>query len=137
MFSGRLNSVFTGVLYDLCGPLSWEEGVRLAKELLCDPVSERYELEPRELSSRAWSRSRSDGYEADVRYHPQVTDATGASVLGASQELGISCLKRVASGTRLHFLGRALRKKEWKRIWSRFLMNPLVQRYELRDLKKN
>ncbi|WP_218104049.1 phosphoribosylformylglycinamidine synthase subunit PurL [Thermogemmatispora onikobensis] len=116
----------TAQLYSLSGACSPEEMLRLARELLADPVTQTFSL----LPSAARSSSGATGHIIDVFFLPGVTDTLAESVLLAASLLGIAGLERVSTGRR-YFLDERLSRQEVRAIAEALLYNPVIQFYRL------
>ncbi len=109
--SGRI-SVFR--LFFLEGNFERESVERLARDLFCDPVSERFEVSEDAVGVR----------EVEVLYNPGVMDPSVASILRALEDRGFpGC--RVRTGRGYEF-GRRLSPGERKMVVG-LLMNPLIE----------
>ncbi len=116
-------------VYRLDGDLTISDAESVAKELLCDPVVERFAV-----NSQPPNKSI---YFVDVWYKPGVTDAAGDSVLKAISDLKIDRVKKVFSGTRYEFFSKGESKSTEKAVRefsNRELLNPLVQECKILKL---
>lgn len=87
--------VRTAPLYRLEGDFITDETDRICRELLCDPVTEKYFIDLLPSDSKT--------IFADVWYKPGVTDTVGDSILKAVNDLKIHSVKKAFSGIRYEF----------------------------------
>jgi phosphoribosylformylglycinamidine (FGAM) synthase PurS component len=117
-------------IYRIEGVFTNDEARTIAKEILCDPVVEKFIV------------NASPGpkvYFAQVWYKPGVTDTVGDSVLKAIKDLKIDSVERAFSGTQYVFSEASKNDANNKKsIESRIiefatqqLLNPLVQECQL------
>jgi len=90
---------------------------RVASELLCDPVVEKYRLGP------------GSGFE--VLYNPGVTDPREASIRKALDDIGLR-VKTIRTATNYLIRGR-YRAEQVRAYAALFLYNPLIQHLKYRD----
>ncbi|MBI4055423.1 MAG: phosphoribosylformylglycinamidine synthase subunit PurS [Elusimicrobia bacterium] len=126
-FGPSLRQVRTFHLYRIEGDLSQAERLRIARELLCDPISENYSFGevPSPLRGRVY---------AEVWFLGGVTDAVGESVQEALADMGIFSVDRVRTGRRyeLCFADRVPPRRKLRSVLSRTLLNPLIQYFSLK-----
>lgn len=113
-----------GALYALSGTASESDLLRVANELLCDPVAEEI--------GRNSPAADNQTIFVDVWYKRGVTDVTADSVLKAVSDLGLSSLKKAAAGKRYVFHLKNSKKRaaitsRLERFAEKELLNPLVQ----------
>jgi len=109
-------------LYELSAGLDTAAVERIARDLLCDPITESYSVE-----SREWRVEK--GSVVDVWYKPGVTDPAAATVERAIATLGFPGV-RAAIGTRVRFYG-PVDPDILERLIPKFLANPIIQRWEI------
>ncbi|MCL5952399.1 MAG: phosphoribosylformylglycinamidine synthase subunit PurL [Chloroflexi bacterium] len=114
-------------LYFIQGTPSPTDLERLASQLLVDPVAQRGEWravgDPPEIT---------DGQFIEVALRPGVTDPVAAQIMHYAQVLGISNVKRAATGQRFVVHGsHLLSPSELHTLACRLLFNPVIQRYAL------
>ena len=124
--AGRKDMLCSGVsaLYKLEGQPSQAQIEKIAQELLCDPVVEKFDVNSRPEDSMA--------FFVDVWPKSGVADPVGESVRKAIQDFGIQSVDKASFGTRYEFSGKGgslnggtdLAASEFA---SRELLNPLIQ----------
>ncbi len=112
----KVKKVASAQLYKISGTLTAEQRVRIARDLLCDPILH----EPRD---KAFEKTRS--MVLDVWYKAGVTDVVGESVKKGIEDLDISGVQEVRTGMRYHLEGITKRETAEKVALS-LLVNPLV-----------
>ena len=129
---GKLECVNVGALYRLEGELSQSEVQSIAKEILCDTVSENFTVDPVPQKEQILF--------ADIWYKKGVTDSVAESLLKAVKDIGIPGLFHAAHGQRFHFQsaldsgGSSLLEKKVTQFVNENLLNPLVQECKLTGL---
>ena len=115
-------------LYGLEGNFSLEEIQRIAQELLCDPIAEKFiiDAEPKDFKT----------IFSDVWFKSGVTDPVAESVLKAIRDLNIMTIENAFFGMRYEFeeIAQAREKSvDEKLIFfaNQHLLNPLVQQCQL------
>jgi phosphoribosylformylglycinamidine synthase II/phosphoribosylformylglycinamidine synthase I len=110
-------------LFFLEGELSTADADYLARELLTDPVTERYTLDGLE-----GNHSSSNGsHYIEVTLHPGVTDPVAENIVRSAHLMGIEGLERAATGQ--HFwLSGSLDPVMLARLATQVLSNPVIQR---------
>ena len=109
-------------VYRIEGNIGRGEAETAALELLCDPIVEKYSIDPVPVGERS--------FFADVWFKPGVTDATGDSVLQAIADLKIETVGKAFSGTRYRVSSRGPNgdtQGKLVRFVNRELLNPLIQ----------
>ncbi len=115
-------------LYFIEGELTAGDQLRLAHELLSDPLTEAHE----------W-RSAPGGQPArgqrviEVALRPGVTDPVAEQIVRGAAELGVRAVQRAATGQRFVIHGR-LTRAELHRLARGLLANPIVQHYTLGEI---
>ena len=112
--NARINTVFW-----LKGAISEDEVDNAAKELLCDPVVERYSI--------GFSNANSGYHSFLIGFLPGVSDPAGATALRGISELGIDGIRQVKTGKRFLIAGD-LSNNELELIRDKLLMNKVIQR---------
>ena len=111
-------------LYKLEGQTAQIQIEKIAQELLCDPIVEKFAIDGKPQDPQT--------FFVDVWPKPGVADPVGESVLKAVRDLGIQDVSRVSSGTRYEFSAKSgsLNGKlgvAASEFASRELLNPLIQ----------
>jgi phosphoribosylformylglycinamidine synthase II/phosphoribosylformylglycinamidine synthase I len=123
-FNG-LAAVRTNRLYFLQGALDGQVVMRLARELLADPVTERFAVT--DVASL-------DGDELlstiEVSLLPGVTDPPAESLVAAAHLMGIDGLCRAATGQQFVLEG-ALDAPALERLAAGLFANPVIQRFAI------
>ncbi len=117
-------------LYFLQGELTDAEIERICRELLTDPVAQKYR----------WARmdgppfsGPADAWVVEVMLHPGVTDNVAERLLCAAHGLGIRGLKYAATATRYELVG-TLDEHTLRHIAESLLCNDVIQSYTLGPL---
>lgn len=116
-------------LYGLEGNFSLREIERIAQELLCDPIVERFVIDAKPEDVKT--------IFLDIWFKHGVTDPVGESVLKAIRDLNITTIERAFFGARYEFkeIQDDNRQKNLDErlilFANRHLLNPLVQQCQL------
>lgn len=113
----KVQCVATAQLYRLVGELTAGERLRIAQDLLCDPVLQEFHDGGRDTGGHS--------LVIDVWFKSGVTDVVGESVLKGLHDLGVDGLTEVRTGTRYRFSGR-LDAKGGQKLALGLLANPLI-----------
>lgn len=119
-----LEACYASRLYFLKGHLSKEEAERLTREILADPVTERYSV----ISFQKPEGSESSTIE--VTLLPGVTDPPAENLRHSAQLIGIDGLLEVATGQRYELEG-SLEANAIHSIAAEVLANPVIQRFAI------
>ncbi|MBL8058034.1 MAG: phosphoribosylformylglycinamidine synthase subunit PurS, partial [Anaerolineales bacterium] len=112
-------------LYFLAGDLAAADQLRLAQDLLSDPLIERHEW--RAARTPALGRGR---HLIEVALRPGVTDPVAEQIVRAAAELGVPQVRAAATGQRYLIHGR-LTEADLHRLAHGLLANPVIQHYAL------
>lgn len=119
-------------LYFFEGDLSEAMLERIARNLICDPVTDRFTL--RKLADRVFvSTPSNESGILEVALRPGVTDTTAAELLRAAHQIGATSLRAVATGTRYQF-NSSLPAAELQQIARALLVNDTIQRYTFGEI---
>ncbi|HOJ38905.1 MAG TPA: phosphoribosylformylglycinamidine synthase subunit PurS [bacterium] len=116
-----VEKVWTSSLYRLEGMLERTSIVRIARELLTDPISQKYRLGFPQRPG-AWS--------VQVWYKPGVTDTVAETTQKAILDLGINTPVTVATG-RCYFFQGKLRENILVSIARALLANELIEIFQV------
>jgi phosphoribosylformylglycinamidine synthase subunit PurS len=108
-------------LFSFNGDLTINEIDFISKSLLCDPVTQAYELA---------GKTRLRGHEIEIWFKPGVTDTVSQSVEKAVRDLGILKAVEVKTGHKYFFRG-SLSKAGARQIAERLLVNPMIQTFQI------
>ena len=109
-------------IYKLEGSFSESDLKKIAEEILCDPVAQKFFIDKSPPNSKTLF--------LDVWYKPGVADPVGDTILKAVREIEIFKIEKAFSGIRYELLlpnGSRVIEKEIKIFANRNLLNPLVQ----------
>ncbi|MBI2119818.1 MAG: phosphoribosylformylglycinamidine synthase subunit PurS [Elusimicrobia bacterium] len=115
-------------LYGLEGNFSLEEIQRIAQELLCDPIAEKFIIDAKPKDFKT--------IFLDVWFKSGVTDPVAESVLKAIRDLNILTIENAFFGMRYEFKESAevrerIADEKLILFANRHLLNPLVQQCQL------
>jgi phosphoribosylformylglycinamidine synthase II/phosphoribosylformylglycinamidine synthase I len=113
-------------LFFLEGELSTNDADRLARELLTDPVTERYTLDDLNGHPSA-ANGADDAHYIEVTLHPGVTDPVAENIVRSAHLIGINALERAATGQHYRLSG-SLDPVMVSRLATQVLSNPVIQR---------
>lgn len=128
---GALGHLEKHDLYFLCGALTQEELQRLAKELLTDAVTQKWE----------WRNGKTHAptqQVIEVALRPGVTDPVAHEIVRAAHALGIKNLELAATGQRFTLRGQhdqPLSTNDLHTLARRLLSNAVIQRYDLQEIE--
>lgn len=115
-----VKSVRTAAIYWIEGMLDENAIHRIGNELLADPITQKYSIEQIQSLDNQWT--------IEVHYKPGVTDAVGDSTVKGINDLGISEVSSVRTGTKFCITGE-LNTDNIENISKRLLMNDVIQSY--------
>lgn len=124
----KLSALSVSQLYRLDGALSPQDRARVSDDLLCDRVTQRAidgQAPAVEPPVRRGKAAAAKTVTIDVWYKSGVTDVVGESVMKGIQDLGISGVSDVRTGTRYRLSG-IRGKGVAEKISAAFLANPLI-----------
>jgi phosphoribosylformylglycinamidine synthase II len=115
----RITDIKIHTVYWLKGDIESDDAVMAAKELLCDPVVEEFNVGVEKTESKYHSFL--------IGFLPGVTDPAGASAERGIRELGIGGITQVKTGKRFLIAGK-ISDDESDTICDKLLMNKVIQR---------
>lgn len=121
-------------LYFIESQLSQEELQQLALKLLCDPVTQSVTWD--ELPAPP-SSSEPDSVILEVALRPGVTDPVAHEIVRAAHELGLTSVRRAATGQRfiLHFdPSVSVRESVTESVYTLFA-NPVIQHWKIGSIE--
>ncbi len=124
-----VRAVRTADLYFLSGELTEADVERLCRELLADPVVQEWKV-TRQTSEVSKDLGSLTGAVVEVGLHPGVTDPVADSLLHGARTIGVTGLRRVATGQR-YVLEGELSEADVHRIARQLLCNEVIQHYRL------
>lgn len=113
-------------IYFVRGNIAPGECELLGRFLFSDPVTQGFVVEQGSAAGEP------GGNVVEVAYHPGVTDPVADEILRSARELGVAGAEAAATGQRYEILcreGEPLSGEELALLASRFLANPVVQRW--------
>lgn len=124
-------------LYFLDGDLSADDAIRLATQLLVDPVTETFSVSTVDADGREVESIASAGAVPsaapfiEVMLLPGVTDPTAEYLVGAAHLIGVTALRRAASGQRYTVHNGTT--DELERMALDTFSNPVIQRFSIQQ----
>ena len=115
-----LRSARISDIYIIAGKLSAGEAIRIAAELLADPVVQDYSIDDAATSSKSGVRV------IEVAYNPGVMDPAEYSVKKGIRDLGIESVESVRTAKR-YFLWGNVDDDDIATIADKLLVNPIIQ----------
>lgn len=112
-------------VYNIENDLEQDEAERIARELLCDHITQRYNISPRTAPALPTAHP-NNIHTIEVAYNPGVMDPTEASALKALADLGFDLISSVKTSKKYIIEGR-LSAHELNIICNKLLANPLIQ----------
>ncbi len=116
--------VRVNALYEVRGRLTANQVTQIAKDLLCDPVTQEYRLD---RASSPVLAPLGPHWRLEVWLKASMTDPTGESVRKGVKDLGLPEPTVVRSGTAYQIFGK-LQKSQADRVLERLLANPVIHR---------
>ncbi|MFO7683555.1 MAG: hypothetical protein R6X34_26275, partial [Chloroflexota bacterium] len=134
----QLQDCHVARLYFLQGSLTVQDAIRLADELLVDPVTEEWIMVNGNRSTVIDGTSRlinnhlpiTVNHFIEATLDPGVTDPPAENLVKAARLLGVSGLERAATGHRF-FLSGQIDAATLPQIAAEIFANPVVQRFTL------
>jgi phosphoribosylformylglycinamidine synthase II/phosphoribosylformylglycinamidine synthase I len=108
-------------LFFVSGTLAQADAEQLARELLADPITERYVI------GRATEQA---DHTLEITLQPGVTDPPAENLVQAAQRIGIAGIERAATGER-YLLHGQLDAATLEALAVRVFSNPVVQRHSI------
>ncbi len=121
----RVTDIQCQDLYFIEGDLAETDLQRLAGELLSDPVAQTAEWR-----SESERRTATDAQVIETARRPGVTDSVAEQIVRAAHELGISAVRRAATGNS-YSVGGQLTADDLRTLAERLLANSVIQHYKL------
>jgi phosphoribosylformylglycinamidine (FGAM) synthase PurS component len=118
----------TSHLYEIRGPLTAAQVQQVARELLCDAVTQEFKL----LAPAAPMSNGMNHWRVEVWLKPSVTDPVGETVRSALLEMGYPSPETVRAGTAYHIVGKCP-KGQLEKIVPRCLANPVIHRFSITE----
>lgn len=113
----------TSRLYELRGGLNSAHAQQIARDLLCDPVTQEFKL----ASSGAAVANGMTSWRVEVWLKSSVTDPVGDTVRSAIAEIGLPEPESVRVGTAYLIAGKCGRN-QLEKVVARGLANPVIHR---------
>jgi len=120
-------------VYTLEGDPGKDEVLRIARQLLCDPVTQEYICA--QESAPHYNHSDSNEHVVEIAYNPGVMDPVEASTLKGIRDLGISCVRTVRTARQYHIKG-SLTAGDIQLIVDKVLANKLIQHLVREDVEQ-
>jgi phosphoribosylformylglycinamidine synthase subunit PurS len=121
----KIKDVLTSELYCFEGVLKRRELVRIAEDILVDPISQEF------LLNNEGAGRRAGVYRiVDIFYKNGVTDTVAETIMVALKDAGMTSVVSAATGRRYYLKGN-LSDSEVKSICINVLMNPSIQDYSV------
>jgi len=118
-----VKEVLTSELYRFEGILDRRQLVRIAEDILVDPVTQKYFLNDEGVKEKIGV------YRiVDVFYKKGVTDTVAETIMIALKDAGMASLVSAATGRRYYLKGN-ISDKEVDTICMEVLVNPIIQDY--------
>ena len=111
-------------LYEIKGPLSANQVLQTAKDLLCDAVTQEHRV----VSASAGHLNGMNFWRVEVWLKPTVCDCVGETVSAAIAEMGLPQPEAVRCATVYRLAGRSTKAQIEKAV-SKSLANPLIHRF--------
>lgn len=112
-----------GRLYEISGPLSANHVQQVAKELLCDAVTQEFRV----IAASSSHLNGMNFWRVEVWLKPAVTDSVGETVTSAIAAMGLPRPDSVRCAQVYHLVGRSTKAQVEKAV-GRCLANPLIHR---------
>lgn len=111
-------------LYEIKGPLSANQALLAAKDILCDPVTQEHKL----ITPAPAPLNGMNAWRIEVWLKPAVTDPVGETVRSAIEETGLPSPETVRCAMVYRLNGRCSKPLLEKAI-PKSLANPLIHRF--------
>ena len=115
-----VDAVKTATVYWIEGNLDSQSILRIATELLSDPITQDYTYDNVSIHSQDWT--------IEVQFKPGVTDAVGDSTVKGINDIGITGVTSVRTGNK-YWLSGELDPDVIETISKQLLMNDVIQTY--------
>lgn len=110
-------------VYEIKGPVTANQALQAAKDLLCDPVTQEY----RAITPTPAPLNGMNFWRVEVWLKPTVTDPVGETVRDAFADMGLPKPDSVRCALVYRLAGRAA-KPQLEKLVSKTLANPLIHR---------
>jgi len=128
----KVKDIKVSQLYFIEGKINKKVISKISKELLTDPVIERFKIYTSKYPS---IKNFPFQWEVIKTLHKGVTDNTGETTLKAIKAMGIKNIYSITTGKRFMFDSN-LTEKEIKNISLKILSNPIIESVSIRRCKK-
>jgi phosphoribosylformylglycinamidine synthase len=118
-------------VYLIEGNADLREINNIAKNLLIDPITEHCIIKSVAEKNNHAEHEKKSGIEVEVWFKQGVTDVVSESVLKAIKDLGINKEIKIKTGRKYVFTGK-ISAAVVKQITERLLVNPMIQKYEIK-----
>ena len=115
-------------LYELQGPLNSGHIQQIARELLCDPVTQEFRL----LSGPPTALNGMNHWRVEVWLKPTVSDPVGDTVRRAVSDMGLPEPISARAGLAYHLSGKCTRA-QLEKAAARALANPVIHRFTVSE----
>lgn len=115
-------------IYELRGTLNQGHIQQIARELLCDPVTQEFKL----LTPTGTILNGMNHWRVEVWLKTSVTDPVGDTVRKAIADMGLPMPESVRVGTAYHIAGKCPRAALEKAV-ARSLANPVIHRFTVAE----
>jgi len=129
----RIHNLACHDLFFIKGSLLPSDLARLGQALLCDGITQQFQVEPLE----ALPIISPGDLILEVALRPGVTDPVAEQLVRAAAEIGIPGLDQVATGQRYLVSGDNLSEADLHLLAQRLLANDVIQRYALGCIQPN
>ncbi len=113
----------TSKLYELRGPLNAAHAQQIARDLLCDPVTQEFKL----VGPAAQVLNGMNHWRIEVWLRSSVSDPVGDTVRSAVGEMGLPQPETVRAGIAYHISGKCGRN-QLEKLVARGLANPVIHK---------
>jgi len=118
----------TSKLYELRGPINMAHAQLIARDLLCDPVTQEFKL----VGPSAPVLNGMNHWRVEVWLKGSVTDPVGDTVRSAVAEMGLPQPDAVRAGVAYHISGKCGRN-QLEKLVARGLANPVIHKITITE----
>ena len=133
----RISKIKCEDLYFIDGELNNDSAQQIAKQLLCDPVTQTYNFEAVKQTDQKSANTPQHQSVVEVALLPGVTDPVAEQIIRVSRMLGIKGVEKVATGKRFTIESDAINDIPLDTLAGRLLYNPVIQRYAIGKIEPN